>query len=98
MNVGIVKPNWKLYLGIPILIYTACYLITFTPTFKTHPQALSYGILADLIIVSPLIYFLIIRKSTISKSTIIRVFLVGIAIAGLILNTEKIEALSVLKK
>jgi hypothetical protein len=92
------KPNCKLYIGIPVFIFISCYLITQTTAFKTNSEALSYGILADLLLTSPLIYFLLIRKSSISKATIIRVILLGILVSGLILNPENFAFVDVLKK
>jgi hypothetical protein len=98
MTLEINKPNWKLYTGIPILIFICCYAITITTVYKNNSDLLSYGILTDLLFTSPLIYFFIIRKSNISKLTILRVLLLGILVSGFILNSEKLELLGVLKK
>lgn len=98
MNIEIYKPNWKLYIGTPILIFISCYVVTLTNTFKTNSETLSYGIIGDLLFSAPLIYFFIIRNSSISKTTVIRVFLVGILVSGLILDTEKYAIIGVLKK
>lgn len=98
MNVEIYKPNFKLYIGIPILIFTSCYLVTLTNTFKANTEVLSYGIIADLLLTAPLVYYFIIRNSSISNATILRVFLIGVLVSSLILNSEKFEIIHVLKK
>jgi hypothetical protein len=58
---------------------------------------LSNGILADLLITAPLFYFLAIRKSNVSKLTVIRVFIVGLLFAGFILRTHSNPILQILK-
>ena len=98
MNTEIYKPNIKLYIGVPILIFISCYLVTLTNTFKANSETLSYGIIADLLLTAPLVYFFIIRHSSISKATILRVFLLGILVSGFVLDSEKFEMVNVLKK
>lgn len=81
-------PNWKIALGIPGIIFIACFLITLTVKFKVNPELLSNAILSDLLIVAPLIYFLVIRKTKISRLTVARVFMAGLIVAGFILPAE----------
>ncbi|MEO8210199.1 MAG: hypothetical protein ABI840_06535 [bacterium] len=80
------KPNWKLALGIPLCIFIACLIITLTSKFESNQELLSNAIIIDLIISAPLIYFLAIRKSNVSKLTVLRIFVIGVLIAGWILN------------
>lgn len=82
------KPNWRIALGIPILIFLACFIITQTAKFKANTALLSNAILIDLLIAAPLIYFLTIRKSNISKITVSRIFIAGLLVAGFILNAQ----------
>lgn len=82
------NPNWSIALGIPFLIFVSCLLITFLPQFTPNSELLSNGILADLLVSSPLIYFLAVRKSNISKLTTIRVFVVGLMFASAILQSH----------
>ncbi len=91
------KPNWKIAIGIPCIIFLGCFLITFTTKFKTNSGLLSNGILIDTLLVAPLIYFLTIRKSNISKLTVSRVFIVGLLVAGLILNAHSNPLLHFIK-
>jgi hypothetical protein len=82
------KPRWLIALGIPSLIFLCCFIITFTSKFKSHSDIFSNAILIDILVVAPLIYFLAIRKSAISKWTVLRVFVLGLVVAGLILNAQ----------
>lgn len=80
------KPNWTVALGIPFSIFVLCLLITFSSKFGADSKLVSNAILADLLITAPLAYFLAIRKSNVSKLTVVRVFIAGLAVAGLILQ------------
>lgn len=91
------KPNWKIAIGIPGIIFLSCFLITLTTKFKANSELLSNGILLDTLVIAPLIYFLAIRKSNISKLTVSRVFIVGLLVAGFILNTHSNPLLHVIK-
>lgn len=82
------RPNWKLAIGLPTIVFLACFLVTLTSVFKLNRELLSNAIVIDLLITAPLIYFFAIRKSNVSKLTVIRVFVVGLLIASLILNSH----------
>ncbi|MEO5644893.1 MAG: hypothetical protein ABIQ40_07250 [Bacteroidia bacterium] len=91
------KPNRLLFIGIPALIFFCCYLITLSPSFKNNNQVISLAILGDLVITAPLLYLFFIRKSAVSKITILRIIFIGIIVAGAILNTESNQLIHVLK-
>lgn len=91
------KPNWTIALGFPVLIFLSCFFITLTTKFKTNNELLSNAILIDILIVAPLIYFLAIRKSNISKLTVSRIFIVGLLVAGFILNAHSNNLLQIIK-
>jgi hypothetical protein len=91
------KPNWKIAIGIPLLIFFGAFLISLTAKFKAHQDILSNAMLIDILVLSPLVYFLAIRKSSISKLTVIRIFVVGLTVASLILNTQTNSYLHLLK-
>lgn len=91
------KPNWIIAIGIPILIFLGCFFITLTSKFKTNSGLLSNTILMDILVVAPLIYFLAIRKSNVSKWTVLRIFMVGILVAGFILNAHSNIFLQIIK-
>nr|MBC7612547.1 hypothetical protein [Pseudopedobacter sp.] len=91
------KPNWLIALGVPSLIFFCAFLISFTTKFKAHEVILSNAMLVDILILAPLIYFLAIRKSRVSNLTVIRIFLIGLMVACLILNSQTNPFLHVLK-
>jgi hypothetical protein len=82
------KLNWKLAVGIPFFIFFTCFLITLSSAFKLHPTLFSNAIVIDLLVTAPLAYLFVIRKSAVSKLTATRVFVVGLLVAGWILNVH----------
>ncbi|MEO7523121.1 MAG: hypothetical protein ABIT58_03460 [Ferruginibacter sp.] len=91
------KPKWLIAIGIPILIFLSCFVITLTPKFKTNDELFSKAILADMLVVAPLIYFLAIRKSNVSKFSVSRIFIIGLLVAGLIVNTHSNSFLQIIR-
>ena len=91
------KPNWTIALGIPFLIFLSCFLITLLPKFTINSKLLSNGVLADLLITAPLVYFLAIRKSNVSKFTVTRIFIAGLLFAGFILQSHSNPILQIIK-
>jgi hypothetical protein len=91
------KPNLKIALGIPLLIFISCICISLSTKFKLGNELLSNGILADLLITAPCLYYLAIRKTTVSSLTVIRVFILGLLLASVILNTPANPILHIIK-
>ena len=75
------KSRFTWAIGLPAFVFLACILITFTATFKAHPQRMSIPLLVDLLLTAPLAYFLVIRKTAIPKITVLRVGMIGVFIA-----------------
>jgi hypothetical protein len=94
---GTHKPNWKIAIGIPLIIFSSCFFITLTTKFKANPELLSNAILINILVVAPLIYLLAIRKSIISQMSVSRVFIAGLFVAGLILNVHSNPFLQIIK-
>lgn len=84
-------------IGIAALICIACTLITFTSKFQEHPDKISIAIIIDLLIVSPLTYYLIIRKSNVSKFTVLRVLMVGILVATALVSKSNPLVIHIVK-
>ena len=82
---------------LPALIFSSCILITFSQKFLLHPTALSTAITLDLIVTAPLAYFLVIRKSQKSTSNVLRVFIAGVFLAGIILPANSHSLLKFIK-
>ena len=91
------KSNPAIALGIIFLIFLSCLLITFTARFKSHNELLSNAILADLLITAPFVYIFAIRKTNVSKTTVIRVIMAGIFFASLILRSQSNHFLQIIK-
>jgi uncharacterized membrane protein len=84
-------------LGLLFMIFLSCLLITFTSKFTASNLLLSNAFLGDLLITAPLIYFLAIRKSNVSKLTVFRVFVAGLLMAGLVMPLHSNPLLQFIK-
>ena len=71
--------------------------VTKSNIFSTNPDTLSIGVTVDLLITVPLVYFLLIRKTNIPKTTVVAFLIVGIIVCSLILPTENQYYLSLFK-
>jgi hypothetical protein len=91
------KPNWTLAIGLPILVMIACTILVFSPIYLLNESRISTGITLDLTITAPLLYFLAIRRSRVPKMTVVRVFIAGILLAGLLLHNKPHFFFSLLK-
>lgn len=83
--------------GVPLSIIGLMVLITKLPLFNTNPSSLSIGITFDLVLIVPLVYFILIRKTNIPKTTVVPFFIIGIIICSLILPTENQYYLNLFK-
>jgi len=83
--------------GIPLVIIGMMVLLANSSVFDANPSSLSIGITFDLLLTVPLIYFLLIRKTTIPKTTVIPFLIVGVVICSLILPAENQQYLTFFK-
>lgn len=74
--------------GIPLFIMGLMVFITKTPIFTANPNSLSLGITFDLLLTIPFIYFLLIRKTRIPKTTVVPFLILGIVVCSLILPPQ----------
>ena len=74
--------------GIPILFISMLALLAKSSFFEIHPNRLSIGITIDLVLTIPVIYLVLIRKSSIPKTTVVPVMIVGMLIGSIILPEE----------
>lgn len=91
------RTNWKLAFGITLLIFLSCFLITLSSKFKSNQELLTNAILIDLLVTAPLVYYLVIRKSNVSKLSVIRIFIAGAFLAGWILNAQSSFSMQIIK-
>ncbi len=74
--------------GIPLLFILGCVILVQTAVFANNQNTLSLAITIDLALSTPLVYYLLIRKRKIPKTTVIPVFLLGLFITSLIIPSE----------
>lgn len=97
MNKAINLQKNLMIFGIPLLIIGLLVFITKSNIFSTNPTTLSIGVTFDLLLTVPLVYFLLIRKTNIPKTTVVPFLIVGIIICSLILPTENQYYLNLFK-
>lgn len=83
---------------LPIAIIVACTLVTNSEIFILETSLLSKAITFDLLITTPILYYLVIRKRSIPKTTIVPVFMLGIVVASLILPKAHQDYLHMVKE
>ncbi|MFD0861547.1 hypothetical protein ACFQ1M_04965 [Sungkyunkwania multivorans] len=74
--------------GIPLIMMVMTVAIARSSAFKTNPDLVSIGITVDLLLTVPIIYFLLIRRTSIPKTTIVPFVIMGVIVASLILPSE----------
>ncbi|MFK8038154.1 MAG: hypothetical protein AB8B74_07690 [Crocinitomicaceae bacterium] len=77
-----------LWYTLPITIIGSMVLISKSTLFEPNASKLAPAIILDLIFTLPLIYFFIIRKKSIPKTTIVPVFIIGIITASIIIPIQ----------
>jgi hypothetical protein len=82
---------------IPLALFTATYFLIKSPYFLENPDTLSFAVSADLLITIPIIYFLLIRKTNIPKTTVVPIMLIGLAIGFFTLPEANQEYLQLFK-
>lgn len=65
--------------------------------FATNPNNLSTGITFDLLLTVPIVYFLLIRKTSIPKTTVVPFLILGMVICSIILPNENQYYLDIFK-
>ncbi|WP_027002769.1 hypothetical protein [Hugenholtzia roseola] len=88
------RPNWYLAIGIPLLIAISSFCITQTEAFSNNAELLSQAILVDMLLLAPFLYYLVIRKSTAGKHTLLRLWLLSLLVLELILGNQAGENLT----
>ncbi|WP_103867010.1 hypothetical protein [Aquimarina sp. I32.4] len=80
--------NNLLAFGVPLLLFLSMILITKSEVFETNTNMLSIGITADLLFTIPIIYFLLIKKINVPRTTTVPLFVLGLFIAFYIIPKE----------
>lgn len=84
------------FLGL-FLFLVVLYLVVASQAFLANADLLSLGITLDLVLVIPFLYFLIIRKRRIPKTTVVPVFIFGVVMASVFLPEENQNYLDLVK-
>ncbi|TBW28704.1 hypothetical protein [Gramella sp. KN1008] len=84
-------------IGIPMLLIASMILLAQSPAFNSNSSTLSIGITVDLLLTTPLIYFLLIRKSNIPKTTVVPIVIIGVIVCSVILPKENQYYLNLFK-
>lgn len=82
--------------GVPISLFGFLILLMKSPVLPGN-EALVLGITADLVLTVPLIYFLLIRKTKIPKTTVIPIMVAGLLIGSYFLPEESQDYLNFFK-
>lgn len=86
-----------LWYSLPVILILSIIWLTQSPIFDAHPNQLSFAVTIDLLITIPFIYFLIIRKKSIPKTTVVLAIGIGVLIASIILPKTHQAPLSFVK-
>ncbi len=73
--------------GVPIVLFGFLILLIKSPLLSGN-ETLVVGITADLLLTVPLVYFLLIRKTEIPKTTVIPIVIIGLLIGSFFLPKE----------
>lgn len=87
----------QLIFALPILLVLSIVVFVNTAWYQSAPPQLAYGVTLDLVLTTPFIYFLIIRKRDIPKTTVASVFVVCLIIANYIIPPAQQTLLNQLK-
>jgi len=82
--------------GTPLLVILASTFVALSSLTKTHPEVTSL-LAYDLAVLSPLLYFFLIRKRKISKLTVIPFVTVGIILTTILLPENQHNHLNIIK-
>lgn len=97
MNKTLNLQKYLIIFGVPIFIIGLMVAISKSSIFSANPSILSTGITFDLLLTVPLIYFLLIRKTHIPKTTVVPFMIIGIVVCSLILPPDNQYYLNLFK-
>lgn len=83
--------------GIPVCLIGLVALISKSAIFHINPRPVSIGITLDLLLTVPVTYYLLIRRTTIPKITVLPFFVIGLLVATVILPAENHVLLNFVK-
>lgn len=81
-------PHNYLVFGLPLLMIAAIVVLSTTAVFKENVELFSLGVSFDLLITIPLVYFILIRKTQIPKTTLVPLLVSALIIGKYIIPGE----------
>lgn len=82
---------------IPLALFIGTYFFIKSPFFLENSSTLTFPVSADLLLTIPIVYFLLIRKTNIPKTTVVPIMLIGLAIGFFSLPEANQEYLQLFK-
>ncbi|MDR5589918.1 hypothetical protein [Christiangramia sp. SM2212] len=86
-----------LIFGLPFTIFIAMIFLAGSEYFQNNPDLISIGITADILLTTPLLYSILIRKTQIPKTTIVPMIFIGLVLGYFILPSENQYYLNLFK-
>ncbi len=83
--------------GIPALLFITLIVFIKSPYFQVDSTALTLGVTLDLLVTIPIVYFLLIRKTTIPKTTIVPMMMLGLIVGIFVLPETNHQYLNFFK-
>ena len=96
MNRALILNRNLLAFGIPLSLF-AVLIFIMKSSFLAENDSLNLAITADLLLIVPLIYFLLIRKTGIPKTTVVPVMIIGVLIGSYFLPKDSQTYLELFK-
>jgi len=85
------------WLAAPIILIAVVVLVATSDLFSANQQAVSNGIVLDLVVTIPFVYWLIIRRTKIPNLSTIPLFIIGVMIARILVPSSDHQLLSVIR-
>jgi len=82
-------PHNYLIFGLPLLMIATMVVLSTTAVFKENVKLFSLGVSFDLLITIPLVYFILIRRSQIPKTTLVPLLVFALIIGKYIIPGEQ---------
>lgn len=82
---------------IPLALFIGTYFFIKSAYFLEHSSTLTFAVSADLLLTIPIIYFLLIRKTSIPKTTVVPMMILGLVIGFYALPEANQEYLQLFK-
>ena len=94
-NILKTQPSLRSF-GVPLLLFGIIILVLKSPLMN-NSSLLGFAFTVDLVLLVPFVYFLLIRKTTIPKTTVVPILIIGVLIGSYFLPKEQQDYLTLFK-